>query len=377
TRRRFGLSLIAAAAAAASAAVPAWARQGSDPLASQAAGHVYTSTNSPTGNELLVYTPQADGSLALTQRVSTQGLGTGAGLGSQGAVTLSTDRRHLFVVNAASNTVATLSLKGGQAVLKTVVASGGMMPTSVAEHDGLVYVMNASGDGNVAGFRNHQGELRPLADGLRGLSAAGGTGPGQVGFDPSGDVLVVTERTSNRLSSWQVRHNGSLGNIVVTPSSGTTPFGFAFDLRDHLVVSEAFAGAAGASAASSYRLAPHPAATPTLLSASVPTTQTSACWLVIAPNGRHAYTANAGSSTISSFRVKRSGRLELAQAVAGNNGVDAGATDLAMTDDGRRLYALASRSLQIVAYRPDGDGGLEMLGAATGLPLGSVGIAAD
>jgi pimeloyl-ACP methyl ester carboxylesterase len=37
----------------------------------------------------------------------------------------------------------------------------------VAEYGGIVYVMNAGGDGNVAGFRNSGGVLTPLADGVR------------------------------------------------------------------------------------------------------------------------------------------------------------------------------------------------------------------
>ena len=41
----------------------------------------------------------------------------------------------------------------------------------------FVYVLNDGGAGNVAGFRNAHGELRPIAGSVRGLSAAGGAGP--------------------------------------------------------------------------------------------------------------------------------------------------------------------------------------------------------
>lgn len=366
-RRRFGVQ-IAAMTLASTAATPALA---GDDRSTLREGKVFTSSNAPGGNELLVFDATRDGSLALIARALTQGQGSGAGLGSQGAVTLSGDGRHMFVVNAQSNTVSTFALRGGGLVLTSVVDSGGLQPTSVAEHDGLVYVLNAGGAGNVAGFRNAQGELRPLADGSRGLSASGGTAPAQVGFGADGELLVVTERTTNRITSWPVRRNGSLGSAVVTASSGATPFGFAFDRRDTLIVSEA-----PGSAASSYRFDER-SATPTLLSASVPNTQAAACWVAVTPNGRFAYTANAGSSTLSSYRIARSGRIELVDAVAGSTGANAGALDITVAPDGRRLFALASRSQQIVAFRIGFDGALETLGAGSGLPAGSAGIAAN
>jgi 6-phosphogluconolactonase (cycloisomerase 2 family) len=290
-------------AAAVAVAVPASAHDGGHGFHAR---KVFTSTNSPGNNELLVFAQARSGELVLTARVATQGQGTGAGLGSQGAVTLSTDGRHVFVVNARSNTVSTFVVRGDGVALASVVDSGGFMPISVTEDDGIVYVLNAGGAGNVAGFRNHHGELRPLTDGTRPLSASGGTNPAQVGFGADGEILVVTEKATNRITSYPVHRNGVLGKVVVTASSGATPFGFALDRRDHPIVSEATA-----SAASSYRFDER-SATPTLLSASVPNTQAAACWVVVTPHGKYAYTANAGTSTLSSYRIARSGRLELA-----------------------------------------------------------------
>lgn len=366
SRRRFAFQL--ASVALAVSVAPAFAH-GDD--ASFREGKVFTSTNSTGGNELLVFEPAQGGGLALVARVPTQGQGTGAGLGSQGAVTLSTDGLHVFVVNAASHTVSTFALQAQGAVLASVVDSGGLTPISVTEHEGIVYVLNAGGSGNVAGFRNQQGQLVPLHDGSRALSAAGGTNPAQVGFGNDGEVLVVTEKATSRITSFPVRRNGTLGTVSIAASSGQTPFGFAFDRRDHLLVSEAVM-----SAASSYRLDDRTAAA-TLISGSVPNTQAAACWLAVTPDGRWAYTANAGTSNLSRYRVGRDGRLELAAAVAASNGANAGATDLAVTPGGRRLYALAPRSLQILAYRIGHDGSLSPLGAGTGLPVGTVGLAAN
>jgi 6-phosphogluconolactonase len=373
-RRQFAFKALGLAIALGTVAAPAFAHDDGGPGHS---GMVFTSTNSAANNELLVYTTSEAGTPSLLARVATNGQGTGGGLGSQGAVTLSTDGRYVFVVNARSNTVSTFALRGSHVVLASVVDSGGTQPISVTENDGIVYVLNALGNGNVAGFRNTHGELKPLADGVRGLSVAGGAGPAQVGFGADGEVLVVTEKATNRLTSYRVRRDGSLSQAVVTASSGTTPFGFAFDRRDHLIVSEAFGGAVNASAASSYRFDDRAPLAPVLVSPSVATHQTAACWVAITPNGRFAYTGNAGSNSISSYRIARSGQIELVEAAAGSTGVNAGVTDLAVASNGRHLFALAPRSLQIVSFTVSQDGSLTSVGAVTGLPAGVAGLAAN
>lgn len=371
-RRSFALTLVVAGVSALLLATGAQALETATPIQ---LGKVFTSTNSPAGNELLVYGRAADGSLQLLGRESTQGLGTGSGLGSQGAVTLSGDGGHLFVVNAGSNSVSTFALEGHRLSLVSVVDSGGLQPVSVAEAEGTVYVLNAGGSGNVAGFRNRGGTLQPLPDGVRALSAAGGTAPAQVGIGR--DVLVVTERATNRLLTWRLAADGSAIQRVVTPSAGITPFGFAIDVRDHLVVSEAFGGAAGASTASSYTFSPRGGAVPRLASASVPTLQTAACWVAITPNGRWAFTGNAGHSSISSYRIDTDGRITLRQAAAGITGPNAGVTDLAVSRDGHALYALAPRGAQIASFGVAVDGTLQQQGSATGVPGTPSGLAAN
>src|SRR5439155_6480370 len=99
---------------------------------------------------------------------------------------------------------------------------------------------------------------------------------------------VVTERATNAISIYEVGPRGSVRGPVTHPSSGMTPFGFAFNERGTLIVSEAFGGAANASAVSSYRLDRRGGLE--VVSGSVPTTQTSACWLAVHRSGRYAYT---------------------------------------------------------------------------------------
>ena len=69
---------------------------------------VYTLSNSTAGNEVMVYSRSHNGRLSLSGSYSTGGTGTGAGLGSQGAVV--NRGRFIFAVNAGSNDVSVLSI---------------------------------------------------------------------------------------------------------------------------------------------------------------------------------------------------------------------------------------------------------------------------
>lgn len=355
--------------------LPAAAHGNDDDDDGYRSGHLFASSNAVAGNELLVYAAPRGGAPTLRARLSTQGQGTGTGLGNQGAVTLSGNGRFLFVVNALSNSISTFAIRRQGLVLRSTVDSGGQRPVSVTEHDGIVYVVNAEGAGNVTGFRNVAGTLRPLAGSTQPLSAAGGTGPAQVGFSPDGDVLLVTEKATNKLTSYRVRRDGRIDAPLVTASAGVTPFGFAFDRRGHALVSEAFGGAVNASAVSSYGFEEWAPARPMPISASVGTTQTAACWVVVTPDGRHAYVTNTGSGTISSYGIRRSGQLMLAQAVAATS--DAGPIDAAVSADGRSLFVLNAGSNSITSYDITRDGSLTARGGVPGLPAGANGLAAN
>lgn len=373
--RRHSFKLLVTAISLACLGMPAVADDSDDDDDGFRAGKIFTSTNAVAGNELLVYAMGQGGNLSLQARLATQGQGTGAGLGNQGAVTLSGNGRHLFVVNALSNSVSTFSVRRKGLTLESTVDSGGLSPISVTEHDGVVYVLNAGGAGNVAGFRNAGGALRPLSDSVQPLSVAGGAGPAQVGFSPDGDVLVVTEKATNKLTSYRVRHDGRIGAPVVTPSVGVTPFGFAFDKRGSLLVSEAFGGAANASAVTSYGFERWAPARPIVISPSVADTQSAACWVVVTPNGRFAYVTNTGSGTVSSYAVQKSGQLTLAQAVAATSG--AGPIDAAVSGTGRKLFVLNGGSRAIASFSIGKDGKLSDPGSVGGLPAGANGLAAN
>jgi len=369
------LALAAALNALAGAATPALARSYDEE--GLRSGMVFTSSNSASGNELLVYARGADGTLALLTRTGTGGLGSGAGLGAQGAVTLSGDGRFVFVVNAGSNTVTTFELRPQALHLASVVATGGVHPISVTEQGGVVYVLNDGAAGNVVGFRNAHGSLQPITGGVGGLSVSGGAGAAQVGLSDRGDTLVVSEKNTNKLTSYAVNGDGSLGSMVVTASPGITPFGFAFNRRNNLVVTEAAGGAAGASTVSSYRIVPKNPSQPVVVSAAVPDTQSAACWVAVTPDGRYAYVANTGSSTVSSYRVGAGGQITLVEAAAGDTGSGSAPADSAVSGDGRHLVVRSGKTFTIASFAIDADGNLAAESTFAGLPTTAVGIAAN
>jgi 6-phosphogluconolactonase len=368
-RRRY--ALLSLALAAAFVGTSAFAKDDDESLRN---GKLFISTNAVGGNAVQVYARNANGPASLLSTVATTGIGTGAGLGSQGALTLSTSGRYLFVVNAGSNSVSTFKLHENELILVSTVASGGARPTSVAENDGVVYVLNApdSGIGNtVVGFRNEGGVLKPLADGTRAL--ADSSAPAQVSFDTDGDVLVVSQRAATQLVSYRVRKNGTLStSFAVAPSPGAVPFGFAITKRNVVVVSEA-----GTSSASSYRITDKTEPLLRLISPAVSNGQGAACWVSVTPNGKLAFTANAAASNISSYAIDNKGNLTLLAAQAGftsNNG----ALDMAVTPDGKQLHVFASRApQQIVSFTISANGSLTKIGTQGGVIPGSAGLAAN
>jgi 6-phosphogluconolactonase len=342
-----------------------------------AAGSVYLMSNAVGGNEVLVFRRASDGSLTPDASVATGGTGSGGGLGNQGAVMLSKDGRWLFVVNPGSDDLSVFRIRPERLQLTDVVGSGGDMPVSVAVHGSLVYVLNAGAPNNVSGFSlRNDGSLTPLAGSTRPLSAAS-TGPAQVGFTPRGDVLVVTEKGTNTITTYAVGSDGLLSAPNSQGAAGQTPFGFGFDHRGLLIVSEAFGGAPDASTVSSYRL--NRDGDLTVVDPVVPTTETAACWIAVSENGRFAYTTNTGSGSVTGFDVGHAGKLEILDA-DGQTGIIGGGSspiDAAFSQGGRYLYVLSSGIPAVSVFRLDAHGGLTLLPAAgAGLPPGANGMAA-
>lgn len=341
-------------------------------MAQDLPGWLYTSSNASAGNEVIALTRSIDGSLHRVATVSTGGTGLGQGLGSQGAVAINSDQSKLVVVNAGSNEVSSFNLVRGVPIFVSKVSSGGTQPISVAIWGDAVFVLNAAGTANIAGFRlGVDGTLSPEAGWVKTLHAQG---PAQVGFDPSGETVIVTGKASNSFDLFAF--NGTtLSDPVSRPSNGQTPFGFYFDRRGHLVVAEAFGGAAGAGAVSSYDLEGNQLQS---ITASLPIKQTADCWVIVTRNGRFAYTANTPAATITGLSIARDGSLSLlnANGVSATPGTGAGPIDLALSPLSRFLYSLNPGNGTITGFAIGNDGALTAAGTVTGLPTTMTGIAA-
>ena len=86
---------------------------GNDAQDSHSSGAVYTLTNEAAGNRVVAFDRASDGTLAPDGVYLTGGLGSGSGLGSQGAVILSQDNRKLFAVNAGSDSISYFEVRRG------------------------------------------------------------------------------------------------------------------------------------------------------------------------------------------------------------------------------------------------------------------------
>jgi 6-phosphogluconolactonase len=185
---------------------------------------------------------------------------------------------------------------------------------------------------------------------------------------------VVTEKKTNLIDTYTVGADGLLSAPVSTPSNGSTPFGFAFDNSNHLIVSEAFGGAPNQAAVSSYTVSG--TSTLNVARGSVPDLQTAACWVVITRSGRFAYTSNTGSDSISSYQIGENGTLTLLASVAASTGSGSAPIDMAFNKNTQLLYVIASGSHMVQAFQVGSDGSLTAISGVSDLPAGAQGIAA-
>ena len=331
-------------------------------------GALYTQTNDPAGNVVQKFDRADDGRLNPAGTFATGGVGLDALGGRQGAIELSDDEDTVYATNAGSNTVSVFRVRDDDGDRRNrrdgleligSFPSGGRAPLSVDEQDGRVYVLNSGGTPNVTGFTTgRRGALKPIPGGRRDLPGADGAA--QVSVTPDGRRLVVSERLSNRLETLALDRAGRPAAPVITTSSGTTPFGFAISRRGDVIVSEA-----GTNSVSSYRVG-----SGGLLGVITPALalgQGGVCWVAVSPDGRYAYTGNAGGS-ISGLAVDRDGSLTALDA----DGVTAvprlSPRDLDFARNGRFVYAVspgdATTGGLVTGYRLGRDGSLTEITSA-------------
>ena len=333
---------------------------------SASSGDLYVLSNQASGNSVLVYPRAPDGTLSEGASFLTGGLGTGSGadpLGSQGSILYQSG--YVFAVNAGSNDISVLRAEGHQLRWIGRFPSGGTMPVSLDVRGDLVYVLNAGATPNITGFYFdvESGELHEMTQSQRPLAGGAAAKPAEIHFTPDGHGLIVTEKGTQQIDTYTLSPNGYATGPYAHVSSGAVPFGFSVTRRGYALVTEA-----GSGSVSSYDI--NDDGSVRLVSGSLALGQQAVCWLISTPDGRFAYTANAGSNTLSGLSVAPDGRLSLLNVAAGTPTTP---LDLAMTHDGSLLYARDGNG-GITGFHVESDGSLSAIGTVGGVPAGSQGI---
>jgi 6-phosphogluconolactonase (cycloisomerase 2 family) len=329
-------------------------------------GAVFTATNGANANAVVAFARADDGSLTFAGTFNTGGKGIGGTtdpLASQYSLLLDgEDDRLLFVVNAGSNNVSAFRVSGASLTLVGATSSGGTLPTSLAIANHTLYVLNA-GSNTVRGFEiDATGDLTPNASASAALSA-GASGAAAIRASRDGRFLVVTEKGSRTIDVFAIGEQGRLGPAVQSASAGVSPFGFDFVKENQIAVSEA-----GSAATSLYAVTRNGSLTVEAPSVST-NGQAAPCWLIATTNGRFAYTANAGSGTISGYSVDAQGALQLLvpSGISGSTGTGSTPLDLDLSRGDRYLYVLESGAGRIGAFALGQNGSLTALAGIGGL----------
>lgn len=333
---------------------------------------LYTSSNAATKNEIIRYEARPHRPWTETGRFETGGAGTGHPLPATNSVALSRDRKWLAVVNAGSHEVSLFRLGSSGPKLSSRIDSGGLFPLSLAFRGRHLYVLN-SGSDSVASFAvTPTGTLVLEPEGVRPLTAVNGRAT-TLGVTPDGRHLIVSERAVNRLTAFAIDQGGRLapaGQSLETEAK--SPFALSF-LGS--TIYSIFAGQGpGNSAVGVYRLTRE--GRPSALGAPVMTGETAACWSALSGHRRLLYIANAGSHSLTGFRVGAYGRPPLIEGepIRVETGSDQFPRDLAFTRVDRTLAVLISGTASVNLYKVGRWGALTLQQSLLSVPDGAAGL---
>jgi len=337
---------------------------------------VYTTSNNPAGNQVIVFTRAANGTLTQRKVVATGGKGIKGTapfgfpiVDSSGSVNLTPDGKLLFVVNAGDNSVSSFAITASGPKLVQHVSSHGKLPISLTSSGDLLYVVNETSQ-NIFGWKfSSTGKLTPIAGSDRKLTAVTPKGKKDkvgvtagIGFANNGGVIVVTQRglprTYGEIDTFVINKSGAAGTSQATATPGIpNPFGFSASGKQILVSNAGLvATPSGAE--------PNPA-DPTQFNGTAATYNVSssgklklvkntstngraACWLVVTKNGRWALVTNTlsdsvpdtftGKGGVSVMSVGHGGKMTLhGQGSLGGPGFP---SDEALSSNDRYLYVV-------------------------------------
>jgi len=369
-------------------------------------GAVYTMTNADSDNELLAYSQDDQtGILAFEGAFDMGGDGgilSGTGqedpIASQDAIIVS--GRCVLAVNAGSHTVASFKIGDDDVSpdLVGAVDSNGFYPVSLASNDdGIVYVLNAGGNGIISGYNLdcETCELTEIADSTvelpqnvmidEDVAPFFASSPAQIGFTPNGNIIVTIKSQDGTIPpatgqgsivQYDIDDNGAAIQSSETQEfvmDGTVPFSFDYDSDGNLILVEAF-GDQDPLTPNTGAVTTYSGDTPTFLE-RVGTGGTATCWVKYSEKNGCTFTTNNGG-TITSLKVD-DGSISL---VASEAATLDHPIDLNFSRDEKFVYALSTgptpnHQPRIYAYEVDDDCGLrEVQDIANGIPDGTVTI---
>lgn len=343
-------------------------------------GHVYVNDNTAPVNTIAGFDRHTDGTLTPIpgSPFATGGAGTGAGIGSQGALQMAPGGHELLAVDAGSNEISQL-LIGRDGRLWPVpggtIGSQGTEPVSIAVARGLVYVANAgAGASNYTGFTwDRSGRLRPIPDATFSLPDA--AQPGDVLINSTATKLVGTRVGTSQIDSFTIDWRGRLHAAAGSPfvAQGPGPFGSEFNPVDpnQVFVSNAHGGT---NAGTVSAFSDGPAGVLTSIGASpFPNQQTAPCWVEISRDGRHLYTVNTAVPSVSSYRIQRDGSLRLIENTPfdGANAASLGPEDARLSPDGSTLWVVDTKGNAVTPFAVRGGRLTEIDSGQTALPAGA------
>ena len=360
----------------------------SPPAPAPLANQLYTQTNE-TVNTVVHLIRNTDGSISIKNKSATNGVGLNGikpgaaaaapdSLVSQHAITVSDDNTLLFAVNGGDSSVSVFSIDQttGDLTLKKSTKLHGSTPSSLAFHNGFLYVVFQTGSDQLGAYAiGADGSLSQL--GLYALPVAAGATPTQVVISPDGNFAVVSAGTgSNTVLSYPMNKDGTLATPVPNSTGVNTPFAGAF--ASATVYLSTDIGNKGLAAFTFNN-----AGALTLINAAV-SGEAAPCWLSITPNGKFAYVGN-GAGSISSYSVAANGSVTILNAKAASEagvltGVNSVAADSWISADGKFLYVTYMGDDKVVSYSIGADGALtklneQTIGTATHVSLhGATGI---
>ena len=343
-------------------------------------GHVYVNDNTAPVNTIAGFDRHADGTLTPIpgSPFATGGAGTGAGIGSQGALQMTPGGRELLAVDAGSNQISQLWI-GPDGRLWPVpggtVDSGGNKPVSIAVARDLVYVANGgAGASNYTGFEwDHSGRLRPIPGATFPLPDS--AQPGDVLINSRATKLVGTRVGTSQIDSFTIDWRGGLHAAAGSPfaAQGLGPFGSEFSPvdPDQVFVSNAHGGA-GAGTVSAFN-DDSQGVLSSIGDSPFPNGQTAPCWVEISRDGRHLFAVNTATPSVSSYRIRRNGTLRLIENTGfdGANAAKLAPFDARLSPQGSSLWVVDDGGSAVSGFAVHGGHLVEIDAAQTALPAGA------